>query len=297
VTSPALATQSAVIRGLTTAWLQSENAHNGEHQPIAMLLHGFPDGPSCWDLQFSALVPRCQVIAPWARGAGGSKPAGQIARYGSDAVVLDHLAILKKVDPSGTRKVILIGHDLGGVHAINLAHALADRCAGLVIINSLDLAQMARRLATNPRQVLKSWYLGVMQIPLLPEKILGRFEKTFLQRARRAGGLPRAACPPTERGENTVAAPLNQYRAFLREIPRLVMHPRPKLKVPTLILWGANDAFLVPPTQDEMDALAIKPTVRILKGNHWIHRELAGVVNDLITNFLDQLQLKGATLQ
>ena len=294
--TPVLTTHSAVMRGLKTSWLESAVSETAENQsadtPILMMLHGFPDSPQCWDMQFEPLGSLCHVVAPWVRGAGGSEAAKEVSRYGSDAVVLDHLQILQRVDPQEKRKIILIGHDLGGLHAINLARALSDRCAGIVIINSLDLAQMARRLLSNPKQILKSWYFGVLQIPLLPEKLLGRFEKRFLSRARTIGGLPIAARPEFSGSLGNVTAPLNQYRAFFRELPTSGLFTRPKLKIPTLILWGRDDAFLTPPTQDEMELLSEKPIVRILKGNHWLHRENAETVNDLLKNFIQGLDLK-----
>ena len=111
--SPAsLSINSAVIRGLKTSWLQSESNEESSEKsdagakPIAMLLHGYPDSPECWDLQFSALKKDCEIVAPWIRGAGESESTRQISRYGSTAVVLDHLEILSKVDPDSSRKVL-----------------------------------------------------------------------------------------------------------------------------------------------------------------------------------------------
>jgi pimeloyl-ACP methyl ester carboxylesterase len=280
-TGPETALHTKEMRGLTTGWL---TAGADATRPIVLLMHGFPDSAESWDRQIAALTDRYQVVAPYVRGAGPSEKASDLHRYAPDSVALDALAILDEVDPTHERRVFLVGHDLGAVHAWHIAGLLQKRAAGLVIINGLTIGQMSRRL-TNPRQLAKSWYMLPMQIPVLPELLLGRFADRFLTAAHRKGGLPRAKRPDHTLLKDAITGPLNQYRAFLRATPKSVKAPRRRLGCPVLVIFGAEDAFLEPPTHAEIARDATNLTVRILPGNHWLHRDEPEKINRLLRDF------------
>lgn len=269
------------LRGLNTGWLV---AGDPAAEAVVILLHGFPDTADCWDFQIDALKRTFRVVAPFVRGAGPSEPANELGRYAPDSVALDVLEILNEVDPTGTRPVYLVGHDLGSVHAWHLAGLLQKRVGGLVIINGLTLEQFARRLS-NPRQLVKSWYIGLMQVPFLPEAVLGRFGRRFLRGAYKKGGLSRDRRPDPEAPEDAIVGPLNQYRAFIRATPKAVKNPRRRLECPVLVIFGEDDAFLEPPTKAELARDAGDLTVRILPGNHWLHRQDPEKINKLLLDF------------
>lgn len=275
-----LVPKTKIFRGLQTGWL--ENHKDGK--PVVFFLHGFPDSPEAWEKQFDYFDDKFQIVAPYTRGAGPSKKAGasKLRRYGTDAAVLDALEILDAVDGGGSRPVLLVGHDLGAVHALKLASALGQRCKGVVIINGLGIKQMGRRLMGGGlRHLKKAWYMFAMQVPHLPEFLMQRFSGQILRRAYQAGGRSQHEKTDSE----MLVGPLNQYRAFLRELPRELIRNTPRLFAPLLVLWGRDDAFLEPPTQDEMETIANRVTIRILRGNHWVHRESSVVVNELINDF------------
>jgi len=162
---------------------------------------------------------------------------------------------------------------------------MPGRVSGLVIINGLTIAQMLKRFK-SPRQLAKSWYMFLAQIPALPEFFLERFPGRFLSLAHRIGKLKKDARPETHTITGALAGPLNQYRAFARAIPAVwATKQRRRVGCPVLVLWGSEDAFLVPPTLDEMETEADQVTVRILRGNHWLHREQADKVNGLLDEF------------
>lgn len=270
------------IRGLKTAWLTSGKASG----PILLFLHGFPDSAECWDRQIDYFSEHYQVVAPFIRGAKPSAATDDVQRYSPDAVALDVLEILAEVDPGQSRRIYCIGHDLGGVHAWHLARMMRRRLGGLMIINSLTIAQMVRRLK-NPKQLMKSWYMLAFQVPHLPEYLMRKFPIYFLDVAHAAGGMHGEVRPMLGNLRGALAGPVKQYRAFFREIPRILSQPTGKrLQAPVLVVWGSDDAFLLPPTLDEMEMEAEKVTVRILAGNHWIHRNQADRVNSLLHEFI-----------
>ncbi len=272
-------------RGLASAWLEAGPETVGDATPILLLIHGFPDAAQSWSFQIDALKDRYTVVAPFVRGAGPSEKSDRVRRYSPDAVALDVLEILKEVDPGGNRPIITVGHDLGCVHAWHLAELLQSRAKGVVLINGLTVSQMARRL-TKPAQLKKSWYIFLMQVPILPELLARTASAPLLRFAHALGGLPVDLEPDIGDAKGVMLGPLNQYRAFVREIPRALRRSSKRLACPVLALWGANDAFLMAPRRDELEREAEHVTVRILPGNHWLHRQDHARVNKLLEEFV-----------
>ncbi len=273
--------RSKTIRGLKTAWLEAGEVG----RPILLFLHGFPDTADCWSLQLAHFSEKYHVIAPFVRGAGPSEAAAEMRRYGPDAVALDVLEILADADPKGERPVYLVGHDLGSVHAWHLAGLLQKRAKGLIIVNGMTIRQMVGRLGM-PRQLAKSWYMYLLQLPLLPELLVRGFAKPLHDLAYDLGGLAREKRPTETTGKAAMLAPLNQYRAFMRLVPKLARRPRQRLDCPVLVVFGADDRFMVPPSQAEILPDARNLTLRIIRGNHWLHREQPERMNKLIGDFI-----------
>ena len=273
-----------LIRGLKTAWLEAGPVD----APILVFLHGFPDTADCWDRQIEEFSKEYKVLAPFVRGAAGSEPGVGLDRYAPDAVALDVLEILQKLDPQQRRKVFCIGHDLGAVHAWHLAGLLQDRAGGVAIINGLTIRQILTRWK-QPRQLARSWYIHLMQVPVIPEMLVRVAPSRLRSFAYDLGGLPERERPDSS-GSHAVdrgamLKPLNQYRAFLRAVPRLFSRRRQRLNCPVLALFGENDPFLTPPSFDELSADARHLTVRIIPGHHWLHRDQAPRVNALLGRF------------
>lgn len=251
----------ANIRGLDTAWLQKGRV--GEN-PIMLFLHGFPDAPSVWNAQFDAFAKTHLCLAPFGRGIAPSADSADKSRFGLDSVALDNLEILRSVDPRGGRKVCVVGHDIGAIHAWHLARLLGERLAALVIVNGVELGQMTRRI-TRPSQVLKSWYIPLFLIPRLPDLAL-----------RLAGGRWRRAAPT-----------LNQYRqAAKTALTSILRRPENTKLAPVLVLWGRHDPYLEAPATEELERIADNPVIRILDGGHWIQEDEPKRVNALIAEFL-----------
>ena len=272
-------------RGLASAWLEAGPEAATDATPILLMMHGFPDAAQSWSFQIDALKDRYTIVAPFVRGTGPSEKSDQVRRYSPDAVALDVLEILKDVDPGGKRPIITVGHDLGCVHAWHLAELLQSRAKGVVLINGLTVSQMARRL-TKPAQLKKSWYIFLMQVPILPELLARTASVPLLRFAHARGGLPAGLRPAIESAKSVMLGPLNQYRAFMRDIPRALRRSSKRLACPVLALWGASDAFVVAPRRDELEREAEDVTVRILPGNHWLHRQDHERVNRLLEEFI-----------
>lgn len=270
----------AEIRGLKTAWLEA-----GEPScPIVFLCHGFPDDPYAWSEQLEELAKTYHVIAPYVRGCDRSAASNDLSRYGTAAILLDHLEILQRVQVSEKTPVAVLGHDLGAAHGIELARALGPRLACAIVINGTDVGTFARRLA-KPQQAKRSWYMGMMQLPLLPEAAVKLIPESCAWLAGELGGLKKEL-RETVGFERRTLAPLNQYRAFAREIPKRNKERPARIRAPMLVLWGRDDSLLEPPVKEEWERLGLDVTIRILVGGHWLHREEPHLINPILNRFL-----------
>ena len=276
-------THTAVFRGLETAWMEAGEVG----KPILLFLHGYPDSPQTWEFQLNHFLRSYHVVAPYSRGAGPSEKAPRVSRYGGDASALDVLQILKKIDPSGKTPVSLVGHDLGAVHAWNVAALLGPRLQALVIVNGLSLQAMMGRLRSL-QQHRRSWYIYAMQLPWVPEAVSRAFPQRILKLAHTLGKLPAPHRLGVDQVENCLEHTVNQYRAFVRDIPKQRRRRLPRLQCPVMVLWGKEDPFLVTPSVAEWEQAAANITTRILPAGHWVHRERAPEVNRLIEKFLAQ---------
>ncbi len=253
-------TREKTIRGLKTAWIQCGQEQS--ERPILFFLHGCPDSPETWEPQITHFEKKFKIIVPFARGLHPSASTKDWRRYTLDAIALDHLEILRSTDPTGEKKIILVGHDLGGPQAWRLAELLKNRLAALILINGPSLKQMASRW-NQPKQLLKSWYIAMFQIPIFAEIVLKFWDK------------------------KNVAPFLPHYRTAVKTLPKALRSKPSLIQVPTLVLWSNQDPYLDIPSQNEFKELVKNPVIRVLEGHHWIHREDPVHVNRLIENFLE----------
>ena len=273
----------ARLRGLETAWREA----GPDDGPVLLCLHGYPDSPAVWEAQEQAFCDRYRVVAPYARGASPSAPSDDLGRYGRDAVALDCLGILEHVDPTGTRDIVLMGHDLGVVQACHLAPLLGRRLKAVILFNGLSLPMMVRRLR-RPAQVLRSWYIWAILAPgRVVDKLTSRFPRTALHLVRRIADAPPASEEVRAAAPAALSAPLAQYRALARELWKASRERAPRVTAPVLVLWGTRDPFLLPPAEDEWAAFATDVTVRFLDGGHWLFKEKATTVNRICREFLE----------
>lgn len=277
-------TKQAFLRNLSTSWLEGGKKSG----PLIIFLHGYPDGPEIWSKQIEHFTQEYHVICPYVRGTFASEPGTDPNRFSTHSLSLDILEIIKIVDPKGQKEIRVVGHDLGGAVAWRLATYLGPRLSRLVVINSLSIEQMGKRLLNRPKQWINSWYIFPFLIPGLSEKVVGTFSSRLLPWAYRLGGLKPEQFPKMKLKEPFPVSTLKLYRAFAREALNQEKSKPIKIKAPTLVIWGRKDPFLLPPTTQEIEPYTQQLTIRILDGGHWIFRENSELTNELIQNFFNQ---------
>ena len=261
--------------------------HDG---PLVILLHGFPEFWFGWRRQIGALARAgYRVWVPDQRGYNLSdKP------HGLNAYRIDTLAddVEGLIDAAGRDTASVVGHDWGANVAWQLALQSPHRLDRLAILNVPHPTVFHDTLRDNPRQRLKSSYIAFFQLPELPEWTAragdwwlpahamtatsrpGAFSAQELRHYRQAWARPGA-----------YTAMLNWYRAALRR--PLPLPSDPRIHVPTLMLWGAKDAFLDASMAPASILYCTRGKLMLFKNaTHWLHHEEAQRVNSLLTDFL-----------
>lgn len=99
-------------------------------EPPALLLHGIGNYGRVWDFVAAEVAGRLRLVAPDARGHGDS--VAPETGYRPEDFVADAIAIL---DATGLARPLVVGHSMGGAHAMALAATHPDRLRGLVLVD------------------------------------------------------------------------------------------------------------------------------------------------------------------
>jgi hypothetical protein len=133
-------------------------------------------------------------------------------------------------------------------------------------------------------QALRSYYMGVFQLPLIPERLLLAGNGAALRRMLHHGGLPDDAVDhyaARMREPGALSAALGWYRA----LPWSGRDPVGTVRVPTLHLWSTGDAFLGRAATEGTARFVDAPyRLEVLEDvTHWIPELAADRVAELVT--------------
>lgn len=255
---------------------------------LVLLLHGFPEFWYSWRYQLPVLGKYFRVVVPDLRGYNDTEKRGpyHIATLTADVHELVHAL--------GYERAHVVGHNWGGAIAFATAALYPEIVNKLVVLNAPHAPALAREYRHNPRQVFKSWYVGLFQLPWLPEFLLGAFNAWGIRRMLRTASrdaktftnqdLRAYADAILKPGALTSA--LGYYRALrLREAQRTRRWRT--ITAPTLILWGERDVALEVGLTRDLEAWI--PNVRVQyfqNAGHWLQQEEPDRVNRALLEFL-----------
>ncbi|HTG32552.1 MAG TPA: alpha/beta hydrolase [Thermoanaerobaculia bacterium] len=261
-----------------------------ESGPLLILLHGFPEFWYGWRRQIEPLAAAgFHVLVPDQRGYNLSDKPASIAAYNIDNLARD---IVGLIDEAGAAKAYVAGHDWGGAVGWWLGVKHPERLEKLALLNIPHPLVMKRAVRKDPAQRKKSSYIFFFQLPWLPEH---SFRKNNF--ARGVKSLQGSSRPGTftdadlalyreawsQPGE--VRSMIHWYRASLRSQPESPASPR--VRVPTLLLWGEKDRFLGREmAQPSIDLCDDGRLVFVAEASHWIqHEEPERVTRELLGFF------------
>jgi pimeloyl-ACP methyl ester carboxylesterase len=245
-----------------------------------VLLHGFSSSTYSWKDVFEPLAKSYRVIAVDLKGFGFSgKPDGDYSRR-AQAILVAHLLDHLKIE-----KAWLAGNSMGGEVSLNFALQNPQRVAGLILIDSAGVSVSgANSLAPVYARIP---FVGpvLIALALTSDKLVRQgLEKSFYDDAKitdervafyyrplkTRGGQLAALRARTQAGEFPIEPDLN------------------KISVPTLIIWGAEDALIPLEAGRKMNSL-IKGSklVIIERCGHVPQEELPERVFDEMTKFIE----------
>lgn len=267
------------VRLEALAWGPSEG-------PLAVLLHGFPDTAYTWRHLAPELADRgWRVVAPFTRGYA---PSG-LPRSGSFRVsALMEDAVGVHAELGGGPDAVLVGHDWGAITANGLAADPASPFARIVSLSVPPFAALrtTRLLPILPGQLRRSWYIGLNQVPVLPERLLD----SLVPRLWRSWSPGYDASEDLVHVARAFADPAHRTAAltYYRHLPRSlgVLNHRPR--VPMLYLHGVDDGCLDVRLADGVGAvLPPGSAVHLVEGaGHFVHLEQPEAVAELVTGFV-----------
>lgn len=268
--------------------------------PLILLLHGFPEFWYGWRKQIPALAAAgFRVWAPDQRGYNTSDKPQRVRDYRLDLLADDAAGLIAA---AGRRRAVVVGHDWGAAVAWWLAANYPELVEKLVIINVPHPLEMQRLLWTSPRQLLKSWYMFMFQVPGLPEWIARRNHWEGIARGLRQTSRPGTFTDADfELYRSAWSQPgafrsmVNWYRAMFRygaSAPR-----NERIIPPTLILWGVQDKFIGREgAERSLQRCDFGRVVYYEAATHWLQHEEPDEVNRQIVSFCRPRNIHSAHL-
>ena len=270
----------------------------GAGERVVLCLHGFPESAISWRHQMQPLAQAgYRVWAPDLRGYGGTAHPLGIEAYSIESLMEDVSGLL---DAAQVTRAILVGHDWGGIIAWYYAMRNPSRVEALVILNAPHPACFEREVR-RWRQLHRSWYMGVFQIPWLPELALSAgqgyvigqiFERMAMDRRHMPNDVVDVYRQQTcEAG--VLTAMINYYRATFRGggAWRQRSLGYQKIEIPTLVIWGLQDQALVAHNLDGLsDYVNDLTVITMADAGHFVHEDQPeSVTRHLLTWLHDNL--------
>ena len=266
--------------------------------PLLVFLHGFPEAAFVWDELLAHFSAQFLCVAPNLRGFAHSSAPTEVEAYRAKYLVADVAALIAHF---GGHARALVAHDWGGAVAWSVAAQQPALLSQLVILNSPHPATFLRELLHNPAQQVASAYMNFLcrdDAPaLLAANGYARIWPFFAKRPGGEAAAPEWLTEPVRAQYRAawdagLAGPCNYYRASplrpsvgddkslaaLRLPKDLVM-----VQVPTLVIWGQQDAALLPGLLDGLeDFVPNLQLERVEDASHWIVHEQPAKVIGLI---------------
>jgi pimeloyl-ACP methyl ester carboxylesterase len=227
---------------------------------VILFVHGFPEFWYEWKNQLIEFGRDHRAVALDMRGYNLSSKPAEVEQYQLNYLVEDLRALVKHL---GAERLVLVGHDWGGVVAWVFAAQFPELLEKLVIINAPHPVLFQRELRDNPAQQMASQYM-LMFRSAQAEAFLSANNHDALVSAFLKDGLQKGHLKEDDRKAyleawsqpGALTGGLNYYRAAQIGPPT----PENKstwggpaldpssltVKVPTLVIWGEKDTRCSP---------------------------------------------------
>ena len=223
--------------GAATAGAATAAPAAAAEPPTILLLHGNASSLHTWDGWARRLAPTMRVVRLDLPGFGltGPHPSGDY----SGAATVDFLE--RFVDAAGMKRFAIAGNSLGGYYAWRFALRHPDRVTRLILIDSVGYP-----IQTGASEAVA---LQLARMPVVSELMRFTSIRWIVERSLRDIYVDDAKVTPelVERYESLMLRPGNRQamgdRARAERRP-VAWQRLPELRVPTLVMWGAQDTWV-----------------------------------------------------
>jgi len=247
----------------------------GGHGPPLLLLHGLQDCARMWDFFAPKMTPHCRVLGLDHRGHGDSQWTPD-HHYS----LMDYVAeVGEVVDALGLQEPAILGHSAGGKNAFIYAAQETARLTKLVIVD-MDPD------AYNPgsRQMFSRYTVEGDEwesLDAVVERLRLRESHAPEETLRHHAEVLTNGLPGGRRIWKRDRGVVDNY-----ERPD-AWHYLPKVRVPTLIIRGAESSLLTHDVAVRMQrAIPDCRLVELPTGGHWAHEEDPEVFELAVKEFL-----------
>jgi pimeloyl-ACP methyl ester carboxylesterase len=266
----------------------------GDGERLALCLHGFPECWYSWRFQLPLLARLgYRAWAPDLRGYGETDRPPHVRDYAIERLMEDVAGL---IDASRASATTLLAHDWGAIVAWYFAMRRLRPLDRLVIMNVPHPAVGERAMRTL-RQLRKSWYVFLFQLPWLPERALAARHYRAIGEAFRTMAVDKTRFPDEVLAvyrENAarpgaLTAMINYYRALVRGggAARQRKLGYPVIDTPTLMIWGEQDIALGKETTYGTERYVHDLTLRYLpNASHWVQQDAPETVNAMLEAWL-----------
>lgn len=257
--------------------------------PLMLMLHGFPEFWYSWRHQIPEFAKDYKVVALDLRGYNDSDKPSEQSAYVMSELIKDVEGVIQGL---GYDRCVLVGHDWGGAIAWCFAYAYPEMVERLIVMNIPHPAKFAEGLRT-PQQLMRSWYAFFFQVPVLPELILQAFDYEAISNALTGMAVDQTTFTPTDieaykdaaAKRGALTAMLNYYRNAFSSFQQ---HDWTLLDVPTLMIWGEEDAALGKELTYGTQEFVRNCQIRYIPNcSHWVQQERPELVNQYMREFLN----------
>lgn len=260
------------------------------HKDALVLVHGYPDNQEVWEPIIAELIADFYIVSYDVRGAGQSSIAKHTRAYTLPRLSQDLLCVVNELLPN--RAFHLAAHDWGSIQSWESVTdpRFKTRLLSYTTLSGPCLDHVAywmrQQFKDNKaqffKQLKKSWYIGVFQLPFLaptvwqwfsPERwgrVLARLEQT-----------EELALHQNVSHDGRYGVAL--YRANF--IPRLLKPQQRYAQCPVQVIVLKQDQFVSPALLDELPKW-VEVLERVeMDANHWAILSRAKEIARLITDF------------
>lgn len=272
-------------------------------RPVIVLVHGYPDNSSNWAGIAPLLADDFHVIAYDVRGAGSSFKPTRRRDYRLAHLTADFTAVIKAVSPD--QPVHLVAHDWGSVQSWEFVTepALKGRIASFTSCSGPCLDHFGHWIRDRLRrptpthlgqlslQMLKSWYVYLFQLPLLPEALWRSLIGPNWPGLMRVLEATRIEPRPTQTSDGVHGVGLYRANVFQR-----LMRPGQRhAHAPVQVLVPTQDHFISPSLSTDLSRWVPQLTRREIPAGHWVTIKQPELFSQHVRTFIGSVRAAQAS--